>query len=1262
MSSSQGADYNQSGPGYAPGPLRRLLAWLRRVIGSAGSFLVGLLPFLASFPRWSLFALACVLFASAFTVDLLGTVVPWNDPRPYFGHWLTPRRLFAYRALPAFDNATINSLEIVPVTDPQTKLTRNRVWIAGDAGLLAYSDDEGESWVPFDYDPRTGAIVKRAPSAESASQWLPGLSWQVEAAAPDVQKRPLNAAQSAAKPGAGTPNQTNAPAAIQRPAPNRGAQTPVQQSQQPPAAKPAVSPRRQPPAVTRPVAVPPESVLPQVSVPHPSAPPDLLRVEFESRNHSSGQVFASGGYVASTTDAGETWHPSPLLVSAVERHTGSTTAGRPYLVAPRSVANPLNGDQSTSVEISASYTLALEKSAQIDFISTGSTLTRQVGYSASQITSVAVLPHIYGIAGTIPTGQVWIAGADNSGTGFLYASADTGITWTRRFTAPRTPLRDVLFAVDGRTGFAAGDRGAIFLTRDLGAQWRPITLGAAVPGKLSGEFHAWQQPVRVPAPLTILLGLFGLLFVIPAVFPDTVSTEVPQGIASFTVSDAPVVQAQDDALGFLPVARAISGLLRNRGTRLPLTLAITAKWGRGKTSLMSFVQQELKAAGWRTVWFNAWHHQEELSLLAALLQTVRKKAPPGPLERGGLSYRARLTGTRILRWQTLWLAAACVVLYQAEAKVHDRYPLMYDCSVQYLYDVSGAVRPNGVDICPNGDWTGQQNAATPASAAVTMVQTPALPAAAAGAPKKSPQPAAGAATAAPETSSKAPEKHPESVGIIQFLMRLIFDAVREAELAASGGKSGLHMIPILALTCLVALFAIQILQSFGANPAALLTPETSKSSVSELDARSSFLESFRNQYGDVVGALGKYRLVIFIDDLDRCHPDKISEMLEAANYLMSAGPCALVMALEETAVVTGLGLSFARMAEELVELKPLPGAQPDILADARRKRLEFAGNYTEKLFQVIVQVPVIDPGMFTGVFSGRAAREMAADEIRRQQIRRIADLTRVPVAAIILAAIIYVGGTLLADWALPPVPDHVATAAPTTAAISASPPQSAPAPPGTLTGASTTSSAARPALAAQARVKPVVTPRYVPAHAPLPYRLFDDWRKKAAWLLLLVGLITTLAARRPPPVTGDSDGFIRALAHWGPVLADVNSSPRTAKRLLNRLRYLAMLERELAQKIDAATGAPAFRTLPETWLVAFGTVQLISPPDIEDAGQFAVFLADAARYKGGYAKPGRDAAASAWNRHESLFGAIAPAELEKLRAQFVNLSEGIIAR
>jgi hypothetical protein len=49
----------------------------------------------------------------------------------------------------------------------------------------------------------------------------------------------------------------------------------------------------------------------------------------------------------------------------------------------------------------------------------------------------------------------------------------------------------------------------------------------------------------------------------------------------------------DDLLGYRPYARAIAGFIRHRETLPPLTIGIKAPWGAGKTSLMRMIQQEL---------------------------------------------------------------------------------------------------------------------------------------------------------------------------------------------------------------------------------------------------------------------------------------------------------------------------------------------------------------------------------------------------------------------------------------------------------------------------------------------------------------------------------------------------------------------------------------------------------------------------------------------------------------------------------------------
>ena len=136
----------------APKSPRRLraVAWVRGTI-------FGLVPFLARVPRQVLAGIGALLI-------LFGTVYEWrkppapiNSPSPRLLGWIwwaNPRQLNPERTLPAFDHANIQSVEVVPKS--------SRVWIAGDAGLLAYSDD-GTNWTTFHYDPVTGTMVKDVP-------------------------------------------------------------------------------------------------------------------------------------------------------------------------------------------------------------------------------------------------------------------------------------------------------------------------------------------------------------------------------------------------------------------------------------------------------------------------------------------------------------------------------------------------------------------------------------------------------------------------------------------------------------------------------------------------------------------------------------------------------------------------------------------------------------------------------------------------------------------------------------------------------------------------------------------------------------------------------------------------------------------------------------------------------------------------------------------------------------------------------------------
>jgi KAP family P-loop domain len=82
-----------------------------------------------------------------------------------------------------------------------------------------------------------------------------------------------------------------------------------------------------------------------------------------------------------------------------------------------------------------------------------------------------------------------------------------------------------------------------------------------------------------------------------------------------TLADAPVDSDAADRFGYADIADGLARLIEGEQTATPLTIAISAPWGAGKTSLMRLVADRVvrqRAAIHRApaivVWFNAWMH------------------------------------------------------------------------------------------------------------------------------------------------------------------------------------------------------------------------------------------------------------------------------------------------------------------------------------------------------------------------------------------------------------------------------------------------------------------------------------------------------------------------------------------------------------------------------------------------------------------------------------------------------------------------------
>ncbi len=150
----------------------------------------------------------------------------------------------------------------------------------------------------------------------------------------------------------------------------------------------------------------------------------------------------------------------------------------------------------------------------------------------------------------------------------------------------------------------------------------------------------------------------------------------PTGVA--ILSDAPLGDASRDYFGFRVYAEAIASLVDNDLTDTPLTIALSAPWGGGKTSVARMVWRRLtdrtvSRGGQRPVlgcWFDAWLHSDAEHLGAALATAVTRTADQGrpawrrllnPVPAGLLAPRRRAR-RRVLLTLVLAVIAALVVV------------------------------------------------------------------------------------------------------------------------------------------------------------------------------------------------------------------------------------------------------------------------------------------------------------------------------------------------------------------------------------------------------------------------------------------------------------------------------------------------------------------------------------------------------------------------------------------------------------------------
>ena len=309
----------------------------------------------------------------------------------------------------------------------------------------------------------------------------------------------------------------------------------------------------------------------------------------------------------------------------------------------------------------------------------------------------------------------------------------------------------------------------------------------------------------------------------------------------------------------------IASFLLNPKTGAPLTLALTGDWGRGKSSAMKLIERQLEAEGNPVIWFNAWHHQKEEHLFAALMEEVGRRALPG-------------IGSWAFFKPVNILARLNLLMIRLRARPL-RFVLITFLVVLLLFLIQN-VSSNGLDD------------------------------------------------------------------------------------AEGGGPKLVALVGVLGLSFAVISNTIAFVKPFQATGAALLAQARGFWGVSRFSDKLSFRDQFSRSFREVTQALGKRRLTIMIDDLDRCDVDQVVDIMEALNFLTTSGECYIILGIHENPVRHALGLNKSDLARAHAIARHLDSeitaAEDEDPVGLQKERDAYADFYMEKLLNLRIAIPEFD--------------------------------------------------------------------------------------------------------------------------------------------------------------------------------------------------------------------------------------------------------------------------------------------------------------
>lgn len=176
------------------------------------------------------------------------------------------------------------------------------------------------------------------------------------------------------------------------------------------------------------------------------------------------------------------------------------------------------------------------------------------------------------------------------------------------------------------------------------------------------------------------------------------------------------------------------------------------------------------------------------------------------------------------------------------------------------------------------------------------------------------------------------EKQVKQVEKLGRLSRSLYETVEWEELgtwAMAWDESARELAKLPAYLLLLAAGGDKVAEKLGISPdlAQLVQRETQAHRLEHLTSMEQFEATFKDALTEILGDEG--RLIVFVDDLDRCLPEKAVEVLEAIKLFLEVPGTAFVLGMDRTVIERGIearyGECFRRDDDEGAEF-PISGA------------------------------------------------------------------------------------------------------------------------------------------------------------------------------------------------------------------------------------------------------------------------------------------------------------------------------------------------